>query len=327
MRLLKSLLAAFITAAIFASSAGASLAQPTAAPAPVAPAAPPPSSPVAVLDFRTEGLTSNWWGAWQPGVALSDLVTSNLVGAGYNVVDRTHLADVMREHALSSSGEVSDASLIQSGRMTGAKFLIVGNILQFAHTGTSGAGAGAFLPGILGAVASGIKTDRVTLKVEVRIVDATTGRILSSFNDEKTQSGTSWGVGGFSGGVAGGYGNSSFVNSTMGHLINDEAIAIVKMIDPTKLVAVVVPVLTGRVLLVDSGSVILNIGSASGVSVGTIFALSNLRKVKDPGSGELLTVEVPTGKISITSVNDKTAAGRILSGTAAAGAVAKSVQQ
>ncbi len=324
MRLVKSLLATFLTAAIFASSSSVSTAQ--SAPAPVPPAVQPPSSPVAVLDFRTEGLTSNWWGQWQPGIALSDLVTSNLVSAGYNVVDRTHLADVMREHSLSSSGEVSDASLIQSGRLTGAKFLIVGNILQFAHTGTSGAGAGALLPGILGAVASGIKTDRVTLKVEVRIIDSTSGRILSSFNDEKTQSGTSWGVGGFGGGAAGGYGNSSFVNSTMGHLVNDEAIAIVRMIDPTKLVAVVVPVLSGRVLLIDSGSVILNIGSASGVSVGTIFAISNLRNVKDPGTGQMLSVEVPTGKISITSVNDKTAAGRILNGTAAAGAVAKSVQ-
>ena len=186
MRLVKSLLATFLTAAIFASSSSVSTAQ--SAPAPVPPAVQPPSSPVAVLDFRTEGLTSNWWGQWQPGIALSDLVTSNLVSAGYNVVDRTHLADVMREHSLSSSGEVSDASLIQSGRLTGAKFLIVGNILQFAHTGTSGAGAGALLPGILGAVASGIKTDRVTLKVEVRIIDSTSGRILSSFNDEKTQS-------------------------------------------------------------------------------------------------------------------------------------------
>ena len=47
---------------------------------------------VAVLDFSTKGLSSDWYGSFEPGVALSDLLTDRMVNDGrFNVVDRTHL--------------------------------------------------------------------------------------------------------------------------------------------------------------------------------------------------------------------------------------------
>jgi curli biogenesis system outer membrane secretion channel CsgG len=102
-----------------------------------APAAAPAAGPaVAVLDFDTKGLTSNWWGSFEPGVAISDLVTSQLVNTGkFNVLDRTHLQNTLQEHQLSASGETSPATLVQSGQLIGAKYLVTGNVLQFAKTG------------------------------------------------------------------------------------------------------------------------------------------------------------------------------------------------
>jgi curli biogenesis system outer membrane secretion channel CsgG len=89
---------AFLAAALALSPPGA-LAQQTGA---------RPS--IAVLDFNTNGLTSNWYGAFQPGVALSDLVTDQMVNSGrFNVLDRTHLSSTLGEHQLAASGEVDRA--------------------------------------------------------------------------------------------------------------------------------------------------------------------------------------------------------------------------
>src|ERR1700761_9459498 len=62
---------------------------------------------IAVLDFSTRGLSSDWYGGFEPGVALSDLVTDRMVNDGrFNVVDRTHLTQTLGEHQLASGGEV-----------------------------------------------------------------------------------------------------------------------------------------------------------------------------------------------------------------------------
>jgi len=271
---------------------------------------------VAVLNFTTQGLTSNWWGNFEPGVALSDLLTDQLANSGkFNVVDRKNLDSVLAEHHLSQSGEVAPASLVQSGRLMGAKYIITGNVLQLDKTGQSGAAAGALVHGWAGAVLGGVSTSRVTLKVQVRVIDAQSGQILESFAEEETKKGTSWGAGGFGGGVAGGYGNSEFVNSTMGHLINDEAIAIAEKIDPAKLASTpIAPALRGSIISVDDGDIVLNIGSARGVTEGMYFDVVKVKHIKDPSSGRFLTANLNVGKIQVVSVSNDTAVGKRISG-------------
>lgn len=282
---------------------------------------------IAVLNFDTSGLTSNWWGAFQPGVAISDLVTDQIVNAGkFNVVDRAHLTQIMQEHQLSTSGEVSPATAIQSGRLLGARYLIVGNVLQFDRTGQSGATGGVInLPfGVGGHVSN----ERVTVQVAVRVIDATTGQILQSFKDEQSKSSTSWGaggLGGFTGGLAGGsYSNSQFTSSTMGQLINTVAADIAAKLDPSKFgtAKATGPAVTGKIIAVDGGSYIVNIGSAQGVTVGQYLDVLRVRQIKDPDSGKLLTSRVPLGKIQITSVEAQTSVGTALPGGPALGASA-----
>jgi curli biogenesis system outer membrane secretion channel CsgG len=275
---------------------------------------------VAVLDFSTRGLTGNWWGNFEPGVAISDLLTDQLVNGGkFNVVDRSHLDSVLSEHKLSSEGEVSPASAISAGRLVGAKFLITGNVLQFDKTGQSGAAAGGLIGGAVGGAIGGINQSRVTLKVQVRVIDATTGQIVQSFADEQTKTNTSIGFGGFGGGAAGSYSNSNFVNSTMGHLVNDEAAIIAAQLDPSKFAsAPAAPALSGRVLEVSGTTVTLNIGSSKGVAVGQYFDVIQIHQIKDPDSGKMLTSTIPIGKIQITSVSPDTSVGKRISGTASA---------
>jgi curli biogenesis system outer membrane secretion channel CsgG len=276
---------------------------------------------VAVLDFSTVGLTSNWWGNFQPGVALSDLLTDQIVNGGkFDVLDRKHLDSTLAEHKLSASGEVDPTTAIAAGRLVGARFLISGNVIQLDHVGRSGAGVGSLLGGVAGGIAGGVRSDKVTLKVAVRVVDAVTGRIVQSFSDEKTQSATSISGAGFSNYTAGGYSNATFINSSMGHLINDEAILIAQHLDPDKFVGgPAPPSLSGRVIDVDGANVVLNIGSAKGVTVGTFFDVVKVKQIKDPDSGKMLTARTTVGKIQIMTVSTDTAVGRVVSGKITAG--------
>ncbi len=276
---------------------------------------------VAVLDFGTTGLTSNKWGTFEPGVALSDLLTDQVVNSGkFDVVDRKNLDSTLQEHKLSASGEVDPTTAISAGRLVGARFLISGNVLQLDQTGQSGAAAGGLIGGVAGGIIGGVKTNRVTIKVAVKVVDAQTGRIVQSFSDEKTESATSWGTGGFSGYTAGAYSNSQFVNSSMGHLINDEAILIAQHLDPSKFaVGPAAPSLTGRVIDVDGANIIINLGASRGAAVGAFFNVVKVKQIKDPDSGRMLTVSEPVGKIQIISVTSDTAVARVVSGHIIAG--------
>ena len=274
---------------------------------------------VAVLDFSTQGLTSNWWGALQPGVALSDLLTDRMVNGGqFNVVDRSHLNSTLGEHQLTASGEVDPRTAISAGRLVGARYLISGNILQLDQTGASGASAGSVLPNWVGAAAGSVNTHRVTIKVAVRVIDARTGQIVQSFSDEASRSGTSWNAGGWAGGGAGSYNNQQFVNSDMGHLIDDEAAKIASTLDPSRFAAgPAAPTLTGHIAAIDGHNVIINIGSNNGVEVGQTFDVVRVKSLVDPTTHQTLHVNENVGKLQIDSVSQNAAVGHIVAGTAA----------
>jgi curli biogenesis system outer membrane secretion channel CsgG len=294
---------------------------------PAAPAGAAAKPIVAVLDFSTKGLTSNWWGQWEPGVAVSDLLTDQLVNGGkFDVIDRTHVDKALAEHQFGASGDVDPASAITAGRMVGARYLVVGNIVQFDHTGTSGAGAGAIIPGPLGALAGGVRQDRVTLKISVKVIDARTGRIVQAVSDEKTEKATSIGGGAFVGLAGGGYSNQNFINSSMGHLVNDEAIALAGDLDPDKIAGgqATAAAVNGRILEVDGTNIILNIGTAKGVTVGMYFDVMKVKHIKDPDTGNMLTVNETVGTIEVMSTQADSSIARKVTGTPAAGYIVQS---
>jgi curli biogenesis system outer membrane secretion channel CsgG len=284
---------------------------------------------LAVLSFSTQGLTGDWYGNFEPGVAVSDLVTDELVNTNqYNVLDRKSLSNTLQEHQLATSGQVDPATAVRAGRLIGAHFLVAGNIIQFDQTGSSGAAAGSYIPGILGAAVGGYKSTRVTIKVAVHVINVQTGQIVEAFDDEQTQTATSWTGGAVAGYTAGGYENSNFVSSTMGHLIDAEAKAIVAHLDPSRLsmAGSAGPSLTGHIVGVDGSNIILSIGSASHVSVGEFFDVVKVKQLRDPSTGKYMTVNEPVGKVEVTSVNGNSSIASKVSGTIAAGERVQSEQ-
>ncbi len=301
------LLACF--AAVLACSPAVALSQTASGPRPS----------IAVLDFSTHGLTSDWYGSFQPGVALSDLLTDRMVNDGrFNVLDRTHVSSTLGEHQLAASGEVDPQTAITAGHMTGARYLITGNVLQLDQTGASGANLGSFLPGPYSAAAGSVSTHRVTIKVAVRVIDARTGQIVQSFSDEQTRSGTSWNAGGFTGWTAGSYSNSTFVNSDMGHLIDDEAAKIGATIDPSRFNSgPVAPLLSGHIAAIDGSNIIIDIGQNVGVQVGQQFDIVKVKSLIDPTTHQVLHVNENMGRLQIDTVSSNAAVGHVISGKAA----------
>ncbi|HTX60462.1 MAG TPA: CsgG/HfaB family protein [Verrucomicrobiae bacterium] len=290
---------------------------PTPAPTPYS----GPHPRVAVMDFTTVGLTgTGWYGQFQPGVAISDLLTDQLVQGGkFDVVDRTALDKTLAEHQLSSSGEVDPRTAITAGHLIGARYLISGNVSQMEMTGSSNGAAGALIGGLVGAVVGGIHTRRVTLKLTVKVVDSLTGEIVEVFPYENTVKGTSWGSGGFGGGVAGAYSNSSFLSSDLGHLVNDAAIAIAANLDPTKFISgPIAPTLRGHIAAVESdGTVVINLGSDNGVTEGEQFTMIKRQTIIDPESHQALSVDKTMGILQIDSVSSKASIGHVIDGKAA----------
>jgi len=281
---------------------------------------------IAVLNFSTQGLTSDWWGAFEPGVALSDLLTDRMVNDGrFNVLDRTHVSSTLGEHQLAASGEVDPQSAITAGHMTGARYLVTGNILQLDQTGASGANAGSWLPGPFAAAAGSVNTHRVTIKVAVRVIDARTGQIVQSFSDEESRSGTSWSAGGFTGYTAGSYSNEQFVNSDMGHLIDDEAAKIASAIDPSRFNSgPAAPSLSGHIAAIDGRNVIIDLGSNNGVQAGQMFDIVKSKSLVDPTTHQVLHVSEHVGTLQIDSVNANASVGHVVSGSAAVRLVVQS---
>jgi len=274
---------------------------------------------VAVMNFSTQGLTSNQGGAFEPGVALSDLLTDQLVQTGkFNVLDRKTLDATLSEHQLGASGEVSPETAITAGHLIGARYLITGNILQLEGTGQSGAGAAQLIPGVLGAIAGGVSTHRATLKVAVRVVDARTGQIVQSFTDEQTQSATSWSTAGFAGQTAGAYSNQQFINSTEGHLINDEAAKIAADIDPSKFAyGPASPTIRGHIAAIDGGDIIISVGASQGVQPGMYFDVIKTRSLVDPDTHQPMTVDETIGRLQIDTVSPNASVAHVVSGRAA----------
>jgi curli biogenesis system outer membrane secretion channel CsgG len=280
---------------------------------------------VAIMNFSSEGLDWWWTAGVDPGAALSELLTDQLVNLDtMTVVDRTHINDIMQEKNLTISGDVSPATAMRLGRLIGAKYIMVGRIVQFQHTSTNSGSVGSFINPVLNGAS--VRGDKVTLQVASRLIEVSTGRIVESVPEERTKVSTSFSVAAFAPYVGGTYNSQQFLSSGMGVLINEAAKEMAGKIDIAKLQTAgsTGPTINGHVLTIDGSDVVINRGSADGVSEGMFFNVYDTKSVKDPDTGKMTYVKVKKGSIQITSVDTHSAQGKVTDGSAAAGAVVTS---
>jgi curli biogenesis system outer membrane secretion channel CsgG len=267
---------------------------------------------VAVYNFDERGL-QNWWGSnFDPGQALADLVSDRLVGAGtLSVIDRDHLQEVLQEQNLARTGDVTPDTEAKLGRMLGVGYLFVGKIISFDKSSNGSGGLGSLMGGLGGA-----SSTKTTLHASIKIIEASSGRIVAAIDEEQSATSTSFAIGGFGGGSAAAYKSPDFQKSAIGKLFTSAADDIVSKIDASKLVATApAPTISGKILAEDDGSYVLNIGSDNGVQKGMTFDTLDVKQLTDPDTKKTIISEIPRGTIQVISVTKDSSVAKKISGS------------
>jgi curli biogenesis system outer membrane secretion channel CsgG len=273
------------------------------------------------------------------GKGISDLLVTDLVKDGsYSVIERKALDKIMQEQNFSNSDRANPTSAAKLGKLLGVDAIIVGSITQFGNETKNtniGGAAGGFVPFGLGNV--GRKKSKAIVAITARLVDVDTGEIVGvaeGKGESQRESTTLLGAGAGSKGF--GAGNADFTTSDFQNTILGEAVkAAVQQTstevigDKDKLVTRTISV-DGLVAAVDSGQIILNVGSKAGVKVGDQLTVERVSKeIKDPSTGKVIRrLASQIGIIRVTDVDDISAVATAVTGTGfKTGDVVKTVTQ
>ena len=123
---------------------------------------------VAVIDFAGKG-----------GQAVADIMTMNLLKAGYDVVERDRIARLVTEQQIGVEGykEMSDAEkAMRLGRILNADVLLTGQLVNFTAPTYSKPGLFLLMFGISGE--NSILFTSARTEIAARAIDARTGQIV-----------------------------------------------------------------------------------------------------------------------------------------------------
>jgi curli biogenesis system outer membrane secretion channel CsgG len=260
------------------------------------------------------------------GKGISDLLVNYLVKDGsYSVIERKALDKILAEQNFSNSDRANPTSAAKIGKLLGVDAILVGSITQFGNesknqnVGGAGGNWGGFGVGGLGR-----KKSKAIVALTARMVDIDSGEILAvaEGKGESQRNSTSLlgGGGNWHGFGAGNadFGSSDFQNTIIGEATKAavEQMSTEVISGKDKLQARTITV-SGLVAAVDSGQIILNVGSKAGVKVGDQLNVERVTKeIKDPSTGQVIRrLSTPVGVLKITDVDDASSVATAVSGS------------
>jgi len=281
---------------------------------------------VAVLDFdygTVHSYVTDIWGSdVDIGKGIASMLLTELVQNGtYVVIERTQVDRILNEQNLQQEGRADASTAAKLGRLLGVDAIIIGSITQFGRDDKKlGVGGGKIGFHGIGLGGFGKKSSKATVAIDARIVNIGTGEILAvaQGKGESKRSGlTLAGAGGGGGGVLGGVLDMS--SSDFGSTILGEATraAVTDLVTALAAAAPKIPetiaAITALVADVTGSELIINVGTAGGVRIGTEYTVVRPgREIKDPATGSVLRrATTPVGKIKITSADEGSATGTL----------------
>jgi curli biogenesis system outer membrane secretion channel CsgG len=157
----------------------------------------------AVLTFNTADFGQLYYGAWwttfHPRLTngISDQLTTDMVKAGFDVIERSRIEDLKQEQELVKAGTVDPATAAEVGKVLGVQYVVIGTLTEWGMKERTYAG-GALFGNVLGG--AGIKQVEARAVINFRVVDTTTGRIVAADEVEGKQTNTGVIAGGILGG-------------------------------------------------------------------------------------------------------------------------------
>ncbi len=252
------------------------------------------------------------------GKGITDLLITGLVNNGtFSVFERQALDKLMTEQNFSNSNRADPSTAAKLGKMAGVDYIIIGAITQFGNeTKKQNIGGGGGNWHGVGVGGFGHSNSKAEVGISARIVNVNTGEIVAvaEGSGESSRSSTSLlGGGGNWNGFGGGnvdFGSSNFEQTIIGEATKAavDQLSANLVADAPKLTVAAVKV-DGVVAAVDSGQIILNLGSDAGVKVGDQFEVVRVTKeIKDPTTGEVIRrLTTTVGIIKATDVDAKSA--------------------
>ena len=252
---------------------------------------------VAVMDFENQ---TQFSGKGRIGRGAADILTTELVkGTDFDVYERNKLSNVMQEQNMANGDRFDNATAAQIGKLIGVQYIITGAVTEYGQS-KSGGGGGGVNVGKQGYFAS----------VDVRILDANTGKILFADSGDGKKSSVNVKVFGIGGGEKW---NEKHATAAMRNAIQDVTSKIA-MADLT-------PKQTGPIDIliadVDGTLITFNQGAGAGLSVGDVLTVKRQGKViKDPATGTVINVRYNTiGQVELTAVENAYSEGKVVSGS------------
>ncbi|MCD6310123.1 MAG: hypothetical protein J7M18_05375 [Candidatus Eremiobacteraeota bacterium] len=251
---------------------------------------------IAVMDMETKARGVDH----RVGDVLSEMVITALVKTGkYIVLERSEIHKVLREQDLGSSGAVTAETAVKAGKLLGAQVVVTGTITEYTWFSSGG---GIIIKGI------GLGSKNAKLTIDLRLVDTTTGEIITAESASGTSTSTALGAGAYVDDIwiAGGFGK----NDPMGKAVRDAVGKIVEIISKK----------TGdipwqaRIVKRDGEKIYMNIGKNGNIRPDEVFTVySRGEELIDPETGlSLGAEEKQIGRIRITDVKEKYSIGKII---------------
>jgi curli biogenesis system outer membrane secretion channel CsgG len=285
---------------------------------------------IAIMDFDYATVHSGVAGIFGQdvdiGKGISDLLVTDLVKDGtYSIIERKALDKIMAEQNFSNSDRANPTSAAKLGKLLGVDAILVGSITEFGNeTKNTGLGGGGGNWHGFGVGSFGHKNSKANVALTARLVDVDTGEILAvaEGKGQSARSSTSMlGGGGNWHGFGNGnvdFGSSDFQNTIIGEAVKaaTDQLSTDVIADSPKLVARTI-VVEGLVAAVDSGQIILNVGTKAGVKVGDQLNVERVtREIKDPSSGKVIhRMTASVGIVRVTDVDDLSSVCSAVSGS------------
>jgi curli biogenesis system outer membrane secretion channel CsgG len=241
------------------------------------------------------------------------------------LLERTNIADVMKEQDFGSTNRVRQGTKAKIGNISGADCILYGDIVIFGrddkakHTGIASVlrGRGP-LPGLADRVSVLDKEEKAVVGINLRLVDAETGEVIETAESRGESSRKSkdyaGALGGGGGAAAGSTGmtSSNFEATIIGEATSNAVDKVVAFLEgkvpalPAKARSI-----EGRIANITPGAVYLNVGDNDGVLAGDRFEILQVTdELRDPATKEVIdVVATKVGELVVSTVRDKVSIG------------------
>ncbi len=271
---------------------------------------------------------------WQPamGEGLSEMLITELGKINkFQMLESTELGALKEEIRMGEDGWVEQSEKVEKGGFAAADFMFTGKVTRFGSKQTK-VGLGGFVPGSLGNL--GVKQSDSDVRIDWRLVDAATRKIIKTGSSTASKKGVGFNVGvavdGHGGGI--GFDNKEFMESALGKAtvialkqITDEVSAITlpesgrqkqkanaagqqaaaasQQAAAANAAAQAVRAAPGKVLAVaGKDAVIVSLGSNQGFKAGDKLELYETVDTKDASGAVVFTDEKLVGEVVLQSV-------------------------